>query len=228
LLLGGGRGEWATLEIGKSTGCVGLRRVPRSKPLKTGTAPNGRGTAHAPARAHVRDGKRLEPLVELFQRAFSADGVALRAPPENRSPTSRPKPSRAKRTCSFIRLRTPCVRRYLLITTISPRPRRGREVGLRSCLDFYRTIDDTGHIRTSAVREWLGSFSSRRHISTSIGYGSYLVARLRGMSESEQGLRSLVRFQRGELVAGVIMAGDASIRRLSSSPVFHHETLARA
>ena len=125
---------------------------------------------------HERDGKRLEPLVELFQRAFSANGVALRAPPENRSPRTRPKRLRAKRTCSLIRLRTPCVRRYLLITTISPRPRRGREVGLRSCLDVSCTIDDTGHIRTSAVREWLGSFSSRRHISTSIGYGSYLVA----------------------------------------------------
>jgi hypothetical protein len=48
------------------------------------------------------------------------------------------------------------------------------------------------------------------------------------MSESEQGPRSLVRFHRGELVAGVIIAGDASIRRLSSSPVFHQETLARA
>jgi hypothetical protein len=176
LLLGGGRGEWATLEIGKSTGCVGLRRVPLSMPLANRDSAEREGNRSRSRPGHERDGKRLEPLVELFQRAFSADGVAPRAPPENRSPTSRPKRLRAKRTCSLIRLRTPCVRRYLLITTLSPRPRRGREVGLRSCLDFYRTLDDTGHIRTSAVREWLGSFSSRRHIATSIGYGSYLVA----------------------------------------------------
>jgi hypothetical protein len=176
---------------------------------------------------HERDGKRLEPLVELFQRAFSEDFVALRAPPENRSPRTRPKRLRAKRTCSFIRLRTPCVRRYLLITTISPRPRRGREVGLRSCLDFYRTIDDTGHIRTSLLR-MVGIFL----IKEAYFYVDWLRVIPRcssgGMSESEQGPRSLVRFHRGELVAGVIIAGDASIRRLSSSPVFHHETLARA
>lgn len=34
-------------QIGKSTGRAGLRRVPLSTPLKSGTAPNGRGTAHA-------------------------------------------------------------------------------------------------------------------------------------------------------------------------------------
>ena len=48
------------------------------------------------------------------------------------------------------------------------------------------------------------------------------------MSESEQDPRSLVRFHKGALVVGVIIVGDASIRRLSSPPVFHHETLARA
>ena len=39
------------------------------------------------------------------------------------------------------------------------------------------------------------------------------------MSGSEQYPKSLVRFHKGELVAGVIIAGDVSIRRLSSSPV---------
>jgi len=176
---------------------------------------------------HERDGKRLEPLVELFQRAFSEDFVATehrqkidhRVRGQNACVRSGPAHSS--------RLRTPCVRRYLLITTISPRPRRGREVGLRSCLDFYRTIDDTGHIRTSLLR-MVGIFL----IKEAYCYVDWLRVIPRcssgGMSESEQGPRSLVRFHRGELVAGVIIAGDASIRRLSSSPVFHHETLARA
>ena len=107
------------------------------------------------------------------------------------------------------------------------KPGRGREVGLRSCLDFYCTIDDTGHIRTSLLR-MVGIFL----IKEAYFYVDWLRVIPRcssgGMSESEQGPRSLVRFHRGELVAGMIIVGDASIRRLSSSPVFHHETLARA
>ena len=135
---------------------------------------------------HERDGKRLEPLVELFQRAFSEDFVAK----EHRQKIDHR--VRGQDACvrsgpaHSSRLRTPCVRRDLLITTISPRPRRGREVGLRSCLDFYRTIDDTGHIRTSLLR-MVGIFL----IKEAYFYVDWLRVIPRcssgGMSESEQG-----------------------------------------
>ena len=48
------------------------------------------------------------------------------------------------------------------------------------------------------------------------------------MSESKHDPKSLARFHKRKLIVGVIIADNASIRRLSSSPVFHYETLARA
>jgi hypothetical protein len=102
LLLAGGRGEWATLEIGKSTGCVGLRRVPLSMPLANRDSAEREGNRSRSGLRHERDGKRLEPLGELFQRAFEASGVAKEHRQKIDHPRTRPKRLRAKRTCSFI------------------------------------------------------------------------------------------------------------------------------
>ncbi len=55
---------------------------------------------------HEGNGKRLQPLVEGLQCAFTADGIA--------------EENRLKRTRSLSLLRAPCLRRYSVMSTTSP------------------------------------------------------------------------------------------------------------
>jgi hypothetical protein len=225
------------VEAGASGRSLADREVNRVRRASTGASVNAaknrdsaerEGNRSRSGLRHERDGKRLEPLVELFQRAFSEDFVALRAPPENRSPRTRPKRLRAKRTCSLIsasnavRTKIPAHHDDFSAPSTGARSWTPKLSGF---LPHYRRDFSYPDLRGSRM---VGIFL----IKEAYFYVDWLRVIPRcssgGMSESEQGPRSLVRFHRGELVAGVIIAGDASIRRLSSSPVFHHETLARA
>ena len=74
-----------SVEAGASGRSLADREVNRVRRASTGASVNvaknrdsaeREGNRSRSRPGHERDGKRLEPLVELFQRAFSADGVA--------------------------------------------------------------------------------------------------------------------------------------------------------
>ena len=133
---------------------------------------------------HEGDCKGLQPLVEGFQRAFTADGIAE----EDREKVDHlvvPEAPPCK-THALTELGQDALLAQMLDDEHHlAKPRGCRGNGVRKGLDDHRRIDDTVHI-CLLCEESFHSSSSRRHIFLLTRYWLHLVAQFVGHSLRQQ------------------------------------------